>query len=239
MRNLTHILYKRKKKAILAGKSARQSYAQCGEDLIMDFLLQANGIEFPSYLDLGAHHPSYLSNTYTFYQRGCRGVNVEANPQLMPPFLKTRNRDINLNVGITDTRSADGLDFYIMTAPTMSTFSKAEAERVQAESSIRISEVARIPTLTLQDLIDTHCQGRFPDILTCDIEGLDDLVIDSLHSFTANVLPKVICLETATFQEVGFGRKKTALIDKTRALGYEIFADTFINTIFRHADALK
>jgi hypothetical protein len=49
------------------------SYAQCGEDLIVDFVF--SGLKPPSisYLDIGAHHPTHLSNTYLFYRRGFAG----------------------------------------------------------------------------------------------------------------------------------------------------------------------
>ncbi|MBI3382849.1 MAG: FkbM family methyltransferase [Aquabacterium sp.] len=239
MNNIRSALYKYERRGVLAGKRAKKSYAQCGEDLIIDFVLNAIGIQFPSYLDLGAHHPSYLNNTYIFYQRGCRGINVEANPNLMPDFFQKRKRDVNLNIGITDTPGNEALDFYIMTAPTMSTFSEAEARRLERESSIRISQVIKIPTVTLVDLVHQHAGDTFPDILTCDLEGLDEMVIESLKAFKQPQLPKIICLETATFREHGFGSKKTPLIEKVCAMGYTVHADTFINTIFCRQDVVN
>lgn len=202
----------------------------------MDFLLNVYGIRFPSYLDLGAHHPTYLNNTYIFYQRGCRGINVEANPHLMAAFQKRRSRDTNLNIGIANGNHEQGLDFYVMNASTMSTFSEEEAKRLEKESSLRISQVLKIPTINLKSLINKYSKDVFPDILTCDLEGLDDMIVDDLQSFEKCQLPKVICLETVTYQEVGFGSKKNGLIEKTRALGYTVHADTFINTIFARSD---
>jgi hypothetical protein len=58
------------------------SYSQSGEDVIVDFIFQILKIQKPSYLDVGAHHPSYLSNTYLFYQKGCQGVCIEPDPVL-------------------------------------------------------------------------------------------------------------------------------------------------------------
>lgn len=239
MKSIRSFLYKRELRGVRAGKRAKRSYAQCGEDLIIDFLLDTIGIRFPSYLDLGAHHPSYLNNTYIFYQRGCKGINVEANPNLMPKFFQARKRDVNLNIGITDLNNKGILDFYVMTAPTMSTFSENEARRLESESSIRISKIIKIPTITLVDLVNKYANGTFPDILTCDLEGLDEMVIESLKAFQQPQLPKVICLETATFREHGFGSKKVALIEKVCAMGYTVHADTFINTIFCRKDIVN
>lgn len=59
------------------------------------------GIKKPSYIDIGAHHPYEISNTAIFYMNGCRGVNVEANPNLIDEFYKERPDDIKQ--GVPDT----------------------------------------------------------------------------------------------------------------------------------------
>lgn len=58
------------------------------------------GIKKPSYIDIGAHHPYEISNTAIFYMNGCRGVNVEANPNLIDEFYKERPDDINICCGV-------------------------------------------------------------------------------------------------------------------------------------------
>jgi hypothetical protein len=100
------------------------SYAQCGEDLIIQCIFNLRGIDKPSYIDIGANHPFFISNTRLFYEKGCRGINIEANPDLLGDFMKYRPRDINLNVGIYENEAE--LDFYIMKDNTLSTFSKAD-----------------------------------------------------------------------------------------------------------------
>ena len=52
------------------------------------------------FIDVGAHHPKRLSNTYYFYKRGWRGVNIDAMPGSMREFSKFRKRDINLEIPI-------------------------------------------------------------------------------------------------------------------------------------------
>ena len=59
------------------------TYAQFGEDLILANAFALRGIEKPSFLDIGAHHPVHCSNTALLYARGARGVCVEANPNLI------------------------------------------------------------------------------------------------------------------------------------------------------------
>ena len=50
-------------------KFLKNSYSQCGEDLIVEFILNGLKIKHPTYMDIGAHHPFYLSNTALFTQK--------------------------------------------------------------------------------------------------------------------------------------------------------------------------
>src|SRR3954468_21715772 len=96
---------------------SKRSFSQCGEDLIVDHIFQQLKIEKPSYLDIGAYHPKRLSNTYLFYLKGSRGINVEPDPSLFEAFLNERQEDINLNIGIGPKSGT--ADFYIMNEPAL------------------------------------------------------------------------------------------------------------------------
>src|SRR5690242_18514402 len=80
--------------------SSRISYAQCGEDLIMDLIFTGLRLPQPTYLDIGANDPVNFSNTYYFYQKGCRGVCVEPDPNLAEAFRRRRPKDTCLNAGV-------------------------------------------------------------------------------------------------------------------------------------------
>ena len=62
----------------LKQKFATLSYSQEGEDLILNRFLEdkTEGL----YVDVGAHHPKRFSNTYLFYKKGWRGINIDAMP---------------------------------------------------------------------------------------------------------------------------------------------------------------
>jgi hypothetical protein len=69
---MKHLVTKvvRKASHLLRGdKSAdftKVSFSQIGEDLIVDFIFQVRGIQKPTYIDIGAFHPEFLSNTAFF-----------------------------------------------------------------------------------------------------------------------------------------------------------------------------
>ncbi|HTF03669.1 MAG TPA: FkbM family methyltransferase [Bacteroidia bacterium] len=211
----------------------QESYSQCGEDLIIDHVFHELRMVQPGYIDIGAHHPRYINNTYLFYLKGSRGINIEPDPQLFEEFTRMRNGDINLNVGVGDTNGE--ADFYIMTEPTLNTFIKEEAERAEKEhAAYRIKEVRKLKINLLDDIIRQYNNGNFPELLSIDVEGLDEVILRSINYETAT--PKVMCVETLTFSTRGRGEKKTDLIEFIKSKGYIAYADTYINTIFVKED---
>lgn len=211
-----------------AGIDYKKSYSQCGEDLIVRYVFDFLKIPFPTYLDIGAHHPQFLNNTFLFYQQGARGVNIEPDPTLFQAFPKQRSRDTNLNIGISDHEGE--LPFYVMSVPTLNTFSAAEAHATEAQGSVKIKKVfpvkVRPVNVVLQEtLLDTPL-----DYLSIDVEGLDFAILNSMD-FT-RWRPKVICAETITYSETNQGEKIPKIAGLLHELGYETYADTHINTIF-------
>jgi FkbM family methyltransferase len=215
-------------KHLLSRKYQQISFSQCGEDLIVQYIFNSIGIKNPSYIDIGAHHPFYLNNTAIFSLTGSIGVNIEADPKLINRFRKLRQRDLNLNVGIT---KIDGFkDLYLMSNPTLNTFSKKEAEEYQLTGDYEILNVLKIPTLCMRSLITKYCNGVFPDFLSVDVEGIEMEIIEGIDIMLS--YPKVICIETMSFSKNGKGKKNTLLIEFIKQKGYILYADTNINSIF-------
>lgn len=170
------------------------TFAQHADDLIVVSIFRSLGIEKPSYLDIGAHHPYNISNTALLYLNGSRGINIEANPNLFEAFLRERPEDVNLNVGISDTPGT--LDFYMIDKWSgRNTFDRHAAETfVASYPQFRITEIIPIQMVTVQEVLDRYTQGRFPDFLSLDVEGLDERILRSIDF--SRSWPKVICVET-------------------------------------------
>jgi FkbM family methyltransferase len=216
------------KKALTHSKAV--SYSQCGEDLIVSFLMNMLGISRPSYLDIGAHHPTYLSNTYLFYWRGCRGVCVEPDPELFKKIKRKRTGDKCLNVGVgSDADAVSEMDFYIMSSRTLNTFSKAEAERYQSYGNQKIQQVISIPLISVNDMIGKYFSPA-PNFVSLDVEGLDLQIIQSMDF--NKYRPEVFCIETLSYTENRTERKLNEIIDLMHQKNYVTYADTYINTIF-------
>jgi FkbM family methyltransferase len=206
----------------------RKSWSQCGEDLILRYLFDLLQIPRPSYIDIGAHHPWYYNNTYLFYRQGASGVNVEPDPSLHAGLRRGRSRDINLNIGIGQTESE--LDFYVMSARTLNTFSQSEARKYVAEHGMRIVDTRKIKVQTFSRTVDTH-MGRTPDLVSLDVEGMDLEVLRSIDF--SRYRPHVFCVETISYaQGDGSGVKNAEIHALMLENAYKLYADTYINSIY-------
>lgn len=204
----------------------KRSYAQCGEDLIIQYVFNLRGNNKPSYIDIGANHPFFINNTAIFYEQGCRGINIEANPQLIPDFIKQRPEDRNLNIGISDKEGE--LDFYIMKDNTLSTFSKQECE-FMVENGKELAEIKRIKLTLLSNILHKYCDNKFPDFMSIDVEGMDFQILQSIDY--SKSFPKVICVEAAEYSPIGAGARRNELIDFLTSKGYYEYANTNLNAI--------
>ena len=205
------------------------SYSQCGEDLIIDFIFTTLKIESPTYLDLGAHHPYYLSNTAFFYLKNSFGVSVEPDPDLFKLIKNERPNEISLNVGV-GIEGSEVADFYIMNIPTLNTFSKSEAERYASYPGKSIKEVIKLPLLTVNQIIQSNFKGKAPNFVSLDVEGMDFEIVNSFEF--DKYRPEVFCIETLTYTEDNTERKLNNIIEYMLNKDYFLYADTYINSIF-------
>ena len=214
--------------------NAKTSYAQCGEDLILHHLFSAMGVSKVTYLDIGAHHPTYLSNTYFFYLRGGHGVCVEPDPALFKAFAIRRPRDVHLNCGV-GIHTGKGT-FYVMSTSTLNTFSKEDSERYVSYGQHRLVKTISINLETINSIMSSHVASPL-SLLSLDVEGLDYPI---LQSFDFNLYrPLAFCLETLSYTEDKSERKLTEIVDLMHTNGYMTYADTYVNTIFVDQQAWK
>lgn len=148
------------------------SFAQYGEDVLLYTLFAPAQSGF--YIDVGAHHPWHLSNTYKLYLRGWSGITIEPNPDAAGLFARMRPRDLHLTCGIA--REPAELTFYKFADSKLNSFDGEQANRMAQE----IVERIQVACLPLQDVVDRHRSDGAIDLLSVDCEGLDLDVLSSL-----------------------------------------------------------
>jgi FkbM family methyltransferase len=205
---------------------SRPSYSQEGEDIVLERFIGDQRTGF--YVDIGAHHPARFSNTYKLYKLGWRGINVDAAPGSMALFKKLRPRDINIETAVG--KNSEKLTFYVFEDNALNTFEKELAtERVGPKSKIR-KEVS-MTTVSLAELLDKYLPANTPiDILSVDVEGFDDVVLQS--NDWSRYQPAYIlveCIHALTLGETSAAPIYILLSSH----GYQIVAKTKTNLIFK------
>lgn len=211
---------------------SKRSFSQNGEDILIKTIFDIRKINQISYLDIGANDPVKLNNTYLFYRNKSRGVNVDANPDLIDNMNRIRSRDINVNIGIA--REKGHLDFYVMENDKVSTFSSEEYQN-NLNMGLHLKEKVRVEVTTVDSIVSQYFNGKFPDLLNIDVEGLEWDILESIDFESSNT-PKVICLETAEHSMKGNGSKRENVIQYVVNCGYHSYADTHFNSILVKKD---
>lgn len=168
------------------------SYSQYQEDLILDAILQK---EEGFYLDVGANDPIKFSNTYRFYKKGWTGINIEPQKDRVDLFLKTRESDINLNMGIGKEKGE--LTFYNLGVHTLSTFDKEVAVAHSKRFKTKIIETIEIKVERLETVLSEYLpNGKHIDFMSIDTEGWD---MDVLLSNDWNKYrPSIVVIEVGS-----------------------------------------
>lgn len=206
----------------------RLSYAQQGEDVVLQAVLEHLGIPRPRYLDIGAFHPSISSNTFLFYARGSRGVLVEPNPFMAGLLRRARPEDVVLDVGVSVDGSTEADYYVIRERPQLNTFSREQADRYVAESGPgAIERVMKVPLRTINEILEQHFAAAPPDLVSIDVEGLDLALLQTLAFDRSR--PAVFCVETLVY---GTNEQREPTLEFLRGHGYAVRAGTFVNTIF-------
>lgn len=232
--NIKRIIGKCKKALHVVTLKAKASYSQAGEDLIVEYLFQSLKIEKPTYLEIGTNQPMLCNNTYNFYLKGCFGVCVEPDKNMVDLIKANRPGDVVLNVGIGIAESRQA-PFYLF--PTVvngwSTFSHEEAIIRQNETAIDFA-IVQVPLTSINTIIKEYFNSH-PNFISIDTEGLDLEILQSLDF--DKYTPEVICVETITFGYLNNTEKKISDIsDFMHSKGYVTYADTHINTIYARTD---
>lgn len=228
MNNIVEIVMSRFKKRKLLRKNSRLSFAQEGEDLVLYRIFAALEVNNGFYVDVGAHHPFRFSNTYFFYQRGWRGINIEARPGSMRLFDLYRSEDINLEIGISDREEL--LTYYLFNESALNGFSPTVSAERDGKGEYRIIDHKQIPTKTLAGVLDAYLPtGTNIDFLSIDVEGMDFQVLQS--NDWNRYRPRVVLVEDLDLKFLD-ASLDSPVVNYLRSHGYRLFAKTFYTLFF-------
>jgi len=178
--------------------NAHLSYAQEGEDLVLNKLLgkRDRGV----YIDVGANHPKRFSNTYLFYKKGWRGINVEPNPNLFKLLQEHRPNDLNFNIGVNNEK--DNLEYYMFNEPALNTFSIEEKDQYLLNPNYHLIDTIKVEVRTLDEIIENQNEINISkiDFLSIDAEGFDLKVLKSIN--LKKYKPEIILIEILNIKTI-------------------------------------
>lgn len=208
----------------------KKSYSLNGEDLVIDHLLNFKQEGF--YIDLGANDHDRFSNTKRFFNRGWRGINIDANPYVIDSFIKNRPEDINVNVGVG--KEGGVMDFFLMFPTTVSTFSFQMKEKNIKEGCEHLDTV-KVHVETLSSILKSHLpKGTDIDLMSIDLEGFD---FEALKSNDWSLFrPAVICIESPTsFFDGDFKKQTRDIVNYLDGANYELVYHNGMDAFFKNS----
>jgi FkbM family methyltransferase len=207
---------------------ARLSFSQQGEDIVLYHVLhELLKIETPSYMDVGAAFPVDGNNTYLLYTTGARGVLVEPNPALAGQLREKRPGDIVVEAGIGVSAVSEADYYQIKGNAMLNTFSSEQVAALQrGQSESVVERVVKMPLLNINRVIEEHL-GRAPDLLSTDVEGLDEAIIRTLD--LRRFRPGVICAEAVPTMKSG---RASTLTRYLAGKGYIPRGGSVYNTVY-------
>jgi FkbM family methyltransferase len=158
--------YKRIIMAIVDTIRNKNSYSQYGEDKFIIQFLNERGIKKGNYIDVGANHPTTISNTFGLYKNGFKGYIVEPNKELANLYKYFRKRDMVFQFGLSNEVGLFVMN--ISKTPVLSSFNNLDENLIWKKEYI--------PVLTLDEIDKSLCLNHI-DFLSIDTEGLNYKVL--------------------------------------------------------------
>lgn len=157
--------------------------AQGKEDKLIAALLNLEKSGF--YIDVGAHHPIALSNTYYLYQAGWRGICIEPNEDLIDYYKQHRPHDIIYNIAVASFEGE--ADFYLGQYDVHSSLQENENTNVSRR---------KVSVRRLDNILEERGQSNEIDLLSVDTEGTEVDVLEGLNLYKNR--PRLILAEYNT-----------------------------------------
>lgn len=191
-------------------------------------LLNERGIKLkPLIVDIGAHHPKEISNSWPFINElNWRAILVEPNPdsfKQINEYYKDNNRVKVVEValykeeGYAKLKLTDGCSGY----------GSLINNKHAASQQQKVYEI-EVETITPKQLIDRY-KIKDVGLLTVDVEGLDTIILSEWMN-NSEVRPQVIITESSIWDN---GKE-----EMLKGYGYEKIGEAGENELFLYGDKL-
>ena len=169
------------------------SYSQSGEDLILLKYLDYKKIEKGKYLDIGAFHPRWVSNTHLLHQKGFSGYCVDLDEKRLRWFKFSRGSKVKTICGAVSNSHEEFIKVYKFKRKSpfslIDTTSLKHAKYFESKGKNKY-EIINVKNFHINDIFNKV--GKV-NVLNIDIESKDFEVIKS--SNLEIIDPEIILIE--------------------------------------------
>ncbi|AEF98652.1 FkbM family methyltransferase [Methylomonas methanica] len=158
-------------RAFISPVKARRSYSQCGEDMVLNYLL-LDKKQSGFYVDIGCHNPRRGSNTYHFYKKGWRGLLVDLDPEKIIACRMVRWHDQAIVAAVSDKNEP----VTVYAPDHFSVLATIDAGSKQDN----FKALRTVTSQTLTQILDQIMAPHKFELLCIDAEGVDLAVLKGL-----------------------------------------------------------
>ena len=196
----------------------RETYAQDGEDRLVASLIGKVDPQEEIYVDIGANHPTRISNTYLFYRQGHSGLVVEPNRSFESLYHKYRPRDTLLQIGCGE--QAGLAPFYHNDGSVFSGFGDRSMKTARSSQYLPV-----LPTDALLPLLGS----KRVFLLSIDVEGWNLAVLKSASRL----------LEVTTCLLIEGEDEEADITAYLQTRNFQLTGRTVYNLVFQRTDPGK
>lgn len=199
-------------------RSSRPSFSECGEDLIIQTLMDMMQLKDWTFVDLGANHPIRSNNFYLhFLCNKASGINIEPNPNMFKYLIKSRKRDVNISAAVVAGTGKSKIGFYLNENHLISSLApntKSVEIKVKTFSTLQLARITK--------------RFSIPWVLGIDIEGEDFQILFDLLQL--EIEPDLIVIET--FQGIQGVNTRIESMNTILSADYALVAMTPLNNFY-------
>jgi len=196
------------------------AYGQNAEDIVLAKFLDErlkNKQKPGFYIDIGAHHPFRYSNTYYFYKKGWRGLNIDAEDINVQALVATQNK---------------ALTYFVFSDRAFNTCDSLLAKELIKNKRARLVKKIKIKPQNLKVLFEKYLKKEQKvDFLSIDVEGMDEDVLET-YDF-ANFAPDFILIEDLSFASDILQQKSKKIARFLEKQGYHFVSQVFNTAIWQ------
>jgi FkbM family methyltransferase len=161
---------------------SRATFSECGEDIILEQVMNMCGLTKFQFIDVGSNHPKRSNDFYRSYLNRNHGISIDPFPKLSQLYFSKRKRDVFINAACVDSKNYK----YTLIPNSESRLSQIRVSESESDFGVDVITPEELSKLVNPNL---------PLVIKIDIEGGDINLANKFLSLGFSNLA-VLILET-------------------------------------------